>query len=814
MKRWLKILIGLFSFFILFSITSYFVIKNYLYSSVPNYNFEKKVTAINSDINIYFDSLAVAYIDAESEEDAAFALGYLHARERMFQMDLIRRAGAGELSEIFGEETLPFDRMFRTIGIATTAKEIIKQASPETKKMLDAYSRGVNYFLFDSGEKLSIEFDVLNYEPKQWKPEHSIIVIRMMAWELNIAWWCDFVYSHAAEKLGKESAKKVLPAFDEQSSKDIQNYSGEVSPLSSTFFKSAKEFRNFIGIRGTQTGSNNWVVNGNKSTSGLPIIANDPHLAFSAPGKWYSVVINSNSWNVAGVTLPGIPGIVIGKNNSIAWALTNLMSDETDFYVEKLDKEKKNYFVDGKWLSLKERIDTIHIKGGNIEIYKTLFTHRGPIIIGVHPFDMLFENSKKQNAVSMKWLGNEISDDYLAFYKLNHAQNKNDFISAIQNYSLPAQNFIYADAEDNIGYQAGGRLPIREGNPAFFFDGTTTKYDWKGFVSYSEMPRFFNTAEGFIATANNKVNKNFKYYISSIWEPSSRIERITELLNSKQKHSAEDFMLYQSDFTSPYAKKITPYIISAFDKIKINDKNLERALKILKEWDYNFDAFTQAPTIYTSFLRFFIKNTFGDEYDEKLFFEYSFVANIIYRTIEKIIPENYLSIYDDNSTDRIENRDFIIRKSLSDALTDLEKRISKDLIDWQWGRIHKVTFKHFFAGQSKLLDNVINIGPYGIGGDGTTLFNTEYSFFEYNGKISRFKTDLFANVLGPSMRFIFDFANPEEFYLVQTTGQSGNIFSAHYDDQTLLWISGKYMKINTNKNNFENLKQVIRLRKN
>lgn len=804
MSKKFKIIIGvLITVLILFFLGGFFLSKM-LYKTLPSYSGELKSNQIKNNLKIYRDSLAFPYIFADSDEDAAFAIGYVHAQERLFQMDLIRRAGEGRLSEVFGEETVPFDKMFLTVGIKRIAFENLKHSNPITKNLLTAYSKGVNYFIKNNLNKLPIEFDILGYEPYEWKPEHSLMIIRLMAWELNISWYTDFSFTQIAQKIGVEKAKEIIPDYPENAPTIIPKEISKYPLFKNDFIETDKQFRNFIGWSGTHIGSNNWVVNGNKSVSGKPIIANDPHLAFTLPGKWIGLIINSNNWKAAGVSLPGVPAIVIGKNQNISWVLTNVMADDADFYVERFDSSSKNYFFNDEWKELKVIKEKIKIKNQPDEYIEIKLTHRGPIVSDIHFFKQVSQSNNNLK-LSMRWIGNEISDEFYSSYKINTAKNWNEFKDAVSFFSVPGQNFVYGDKEGNIGYICGAKLPIRNTKgSSLAFDGTTNLNDWNGFVPFKEMPMLFNPTENFIASANNKTVKDFNYHISNIWEPFSRSKRINELLTSKEKHSVDDFQKYQTDILSPYAREITKYILNAFDGIKITDKNLETSIELFKKWNFKMEAFSQTPTIYASFLKHLLRNIFLDDLGEELFFEYCFVANVPYRIIYQLLAKNDSYIIDNCKTSAIETKNEIIRKSLGDALTELETKFGTKLQDWQWGKIHQLTFKHFFNGQNSFLDKLINIGPFGVGGDGTTLFNTEYPLVPYKGKVKSLVHNDYENILGPSMRFIYDFANPDEFYLILPTGQSGQILSEHYKNQSEMWLTGKTVKINSNPEKIKN----------
>jgi penicillin amidase len=803
MPNWLKITIGILGSLLIILLFAGIIFFSMLKKSLPKYEREIESEKISDDIFIYTDSFGIPYIQAQSDNDVAFALGYLHASERLFSMDLYRRVGEGRLSEIFGERTFRFDKLFRTIGISRTIKSNIYKYDKTTLSLLKSYADGVNHYIEKNKSYLPIEFDLLGYQPERWTEQHSLLIIRMMAWELNLNWWADFVYAELIEKFGKEKVSEILP---DVSSKDLNNIpvnKSSLSKLSDNFIQTNLALRQFLGLEGTQVGSNNWVVNGNKSVLGKPIIANDPHLPYSIPAKWYLAVIKTNQQTLAGFTLPGVPGIVIGKNDNIAWALTNLMNDETDFYLEQLDSSKNFYYLDNKWQPLSIIKDTIKIKNGKPEIIEIANTHRGPIISDAHQMTFFYNDNKKVfPAISMRWLGLEFSDEMFAFFKINKAKNFEEFKEAVTHFSLPGQNFLYADKDGNIGYVAGAKIPIRTNNSSTIIsDGTMSSNDWAGFISKNEMKFNINPPNGFLATANSNHFDNLSYYITHLWEPSSRYDRINELLKLKERHSIDDFKNYQMDFTSKYAEQIVPQMISAFQDVKIKDENLKTALELLDNWDYKMDVYSQTATIYQMFINQLLKNIYYDEMGEDLYNKFLFVANVPYRSLLKIMKSES-TWFNDVKSGKSTDKNYIIRKSLADALTYLETNYGKDIKLWQWGRIHKVMFKHPLSGAFKPVDKIINIGPFEVGGDGTTIFNTEYSFAKKPKMLSQFFNNQFDNVLGPSMRFIFDFGTPDEINVVLTSGQSGNVMSEHYKDMSHLWLKGEYLKINTSSDSF------------
>lgn len=794
MKKSTKIIIGIISTIVVlitaFYISSYYLLKSYL----PNYNGKTETELIDDAVVIYRDSLGIPFVISQNEFDAVFALGFLHAQERLFQMDVARRAGEGRLSEVFGSKTVPFDKMFRTLRIKKVVDEFFPLIDAHGKNILNAYADGVNFYLDEYEGKYSVEFDLLGYRPEKWQPEHSLMIAKLMAFELNMSWWSDIAISHLLQIFDEEKVKEIIPDYPENAPTIIPSNLSTAPSITLDLIRTDRDFRNFMGLTGTHIGSNSWVVNSNKSSSGKPIIANDPHLAFQVPGKWYIIVIRSDNLNVEGFSIPGLPAIVIGKNKNISWALTNVMADDSDYYIEKFDSSNTKYLLDGNWRDLQIEKDTIFVKDSlNAEIEIKL-THRGPVVSEAHAFNELFPNELQNKAnISMRWTAHEFSDEVKGILKINKAKNWNEFLDGVKEFTVPGQNFIYADDEGNIGYICAARLPIRQSvSPTLVYDGTTSASDWKGFVPFEEMPKLFNPAQNYIASANNKTISNYKYHISNLWEPSSRIERINEFLRSKEIFSEEDFKVLQMDFTSHYAMKIVPYILNAFKNAKVDDENLKTTLELLQKWDFVLDAKSQTPAIYNVFLVHLLKNIFEDEMGEELFNEYIFLANIPYRVILELLEKPRSTWFNNINTNEVENRDDIIRLSLVDALVFLEEKFGKNLATWQWGELHQIEFKHFFDGVNPIIDNIVNVGPFPIGGDGTTVFNTEYSF-----------TEPYLNRLGPSMRYIFDFSKPDEFLYVLPTGQSGHIISPNYKNMTKHWLAGNYIKIKTDKSSIE-----------
>ena len=785
MKKKVKILIGLSTALILLLIGTFVISYVALKSYLPNYEGELTLHGLTSEVNIYRDSTGVPYISAINNEDAAFALGFVHAQERMFQMDLFRRAAFGKLSEIVGNKTLKIDKMFRTLGIGKASIKNYSELDETTKKLLTAYSQGVNAYLH-SRKFHSVEFDLLGYTPEDWKPQESVAIAKLLAWELNMAWWSKIIKAHLLQKIPAKNVNEIWPA-------DNPNYPATISGLTNNlqlpeeFLTANAQAKRILGFEGSHIGSNNWAVSGKLSVNGKPIIANDTHLAFSLPDEWFVAVIKTKDLTVSGFTLPGVPGVLIGENGNIAWTETNLMSDEALFYYEKISRDGKKYFNNGAWKNLKIEQDTIHVKDSADVVIDIRSTKNGTIISDVHPYTILFPYSLQSKILlSMRWPALNSAFEIKAILDLNSAKNWDEFLEALKPYGYPGQNFIYADSSGNIGYLCAGKLfKLNTTEGERILNGQTAGTN-PGFVPFEKMPKIFSPREGFLATANNKVIKKFPYHIADLWEPPARIERIVSLLKSKKKFSVKDFQKMQGDIYSDYPKKVVPLLLNAFGRAKIKDRNLKLSLKLLRNWNYKFSRYSQPAGIYSVFFQKLLENTFKDELGENLFKEFVFVADVPFRAIKKIIGRKYSYWWDDKTTRAFENRDDVLRKSLVNALSFLENKFGKNPAGWQWGRLHRLTLKHPFHGRSKLVDKIFDVGPFETGGCGTTLFNTEFSFVKP-----------FDVTLGQAMRFIYDFAEPNVFYFTLPSGESGHVLSPHYGETTTNWLEGKYYKVYT-----------------
>jgi len=771
-----RILLALLAIVIVGMITGILYITGIKRGALPKYNGEILSSSLESEVRIYRDERGMPHIYAENEHDLYYATGYVMAQERLWQMDLIRRATTGRLSEMFGESMVQTDLFLRSLEITNKSKMILNSEDPEILDCMKAFADGVNEYIDKAGKKLPMEFRILGYKPDPWKLEDIANIIGYMGWDLaggNLT--ADIFNYKLFRKLGYEKGSTLVPDFKAVKSSVFPDFR-----LSDTALKSAEDFISSIdklkalGIA-SFTGSNNWAVNGSKSETGKPILSNDMHLGLSSPGIWIQIhQVIPGKLNVTGVAVPGQPFIVAGHNERIAWGMTNLMVDDIDLFAEKINPENKSqYFFDNEWKNMEVRTEIINIKGGDADTLSLSFTHRGPIVSGFRGID--------EAVLSMRWSGNDMSDELKGVYLLNRATCWDDFRTALSSFKSVSQNFAYADVDGNIGINTGGGIPVRKGYGSIIRNGETDEFDWKGYVPFYQLPTSYNPEAGYISSANNKtVSDEYPYYISFRFYPPYRISRIREMLEEKEKLGVEDFKKMLTDQRSAYAKLLTPRILGLRNMQASMPQAEADALTLLENWDYDMKADISAPSIFEFFRRSFSQNLLGDELGD-LFPQLPGTINDYY--IYKILQPGGEDEWIDNiSTPEKETLDDIISKSFSDCIIAISDSCGPDNRNWTWGSMHTITMAHPMS-KVKILDKIfgLNSPVYGVGGSNHTVCPYTYK--------NDFKSDD-----GASERHIFNTADWDESYTVIPTGASGVPGSEFYLSQTDTYINGRFYK--------------------
>ncbi len=518
--------------------------------------------ALDSPVDVYRDSNGIPHIYAQSTHDLFAAQGYVHAQDRFWQMDFQRAVGHGRLAQIFGDSQIETDQFLRTLGWSRTADEEFAAMSPEAQAVLTAYADGVNAYMEErTSIRLSLEYSVLkltngSYKPVPWEPADSLVWAKAMAWDLRSNMDVEIARAIISNKVGADRVDDLFPVYPDDrpvivpgdggttASTELPAVLAETNDLLVTVADRLDILDGLLGISGADIGSNNWVVSGDLTDTGKPILANDPHLGIQMPSIWYEVGLHCApvgpdcDLEVAGFSLLGVPAVVLGHNDRIAWGVTNLAADVQDLYIEKLNPDNLNqYEVNGQWVDMDVYTETLIIAGGKKTDVEVRVTRHGPIISDTYGDLEDFDETSgmalpDDYAIALRWTALEPTRMVEAIFGINTADNWNDFRAALSNWDVPSQNFIYADVDGNIGYQMPGRIPIRaEGDGRIPVPGWTNQYEWTGFIPFEELPSLYNPPEGFIVTANNAVvDDSYPYHLAREWSYGTRAQRITDLI--------------------------------------------------------------------------------------------------------------------------------------------------------------------------------------------------------------------------------------------------------------------------------------------
>ncbi|UCH95090.1 MAG: penicillin acylase family protein [Candidatus Aminicenantes bacterium] len=777
MKLLKKILIGLVAVIILAIIAGYIYIRHLATKAIPDYNQNVKLENIKEPITVYRDQYAIPHIYAKNEQDLYRAVGYVMAQDRLWQMDLLRRVTTGRLAEIFGETMLKTDLLMRALRITEKSQLLLSKTDPEIIKCAQAFADGVNQYIHRNKNKLPPEFSILRYEPEPWEVIHSMNLIGYMAWDLTEPWKAEFLLYELSKKVTPDKFKEMIPNLSLHETDIFPGfYLGNPGlELRASLLSETGKLAN-LGLA-IFSGSNNWAVSNKKSTTGKPILANDMHLGLFTPGIWYPMhQVVENQLDVTGVVLPGQPFIIAGHNLDIAWGMTNVMVDDMDFYRETINPENSNqYRFKHQWQEINTRTETFKTREGNTIKKELKFTHRGPIISG-------FKNLENE-VISMRWIGNEYSNEMRTVYLLNRAKNWEDFRDAVKTFIAVSQNIVYADVKGNIGLQIAAGVPIREGNGIDVVPGDTDKYDWKGIVPFEHLPYSFNPESGHVSSANNKtVNDNYPFYISHWFFLPDRINRIRQLLEKNEKLSIEDFKKMQGDFKSKHVQRYLEDIVKIIQQMKDLNALEKQALHLLSHWDGVLSKESTAATVFENLYMVMVKNLVKDELGEELYREYLGNKNLIRSLVANTWKNKNSQWCDDINTEARETFVQWIQKSFKETIQKLQSELGNNPGNWQWGKIHQLMLKHPL-GSVKLLNTLFdfNRGPFAVGGSFHTVCPYSYSF-----------GNPFVSDHGASQRHIYSPGNWDESLAVIPTGISGIPASPYYCDQTRLYIENKY----------------------
>ncbi len=760
------------------------LIGGYLWArgSLPELNGDIQLAGLQRDVEVIRDDHAIPHIYAESVNDAVFAMGFVHAQDRLWQMEFQRRVGAGRLSELFGEDTLKIDRFLRTLGVHRSAERNFANLAPDVQAVYQAYTAGVNAFLATRGGPLPPEFLLLGHEPEPWQPADSIAWMKMMAWDLGGNALDEALRARMAQNLSAGQIGELWPDYPEDGPAVLHS---DAAPTDLPWAALAAIFppRPPEGL-----GSNNWVLAGEHTASGSTLLANDPHLGLQIPSLWYLAHMSAPGLDVAGATLPGLPMPVLGRTANFAWGFTNTNPDVQDLFIERLHPDDpERYLVPNGSAPFETREETIGVKDGNDETFTVRETRHGPVVSDI--IGGSGEFLRAGHVIAFAWTA--LSDDDLsaqAATRIGEAEDWDGFTAALRDFHAPQQNIVFADIHGNIGYFAPGRVPIRRnGNGWMPATGWTGEHDWIGWIPTGALPRLFNPRSGRIITANNKVvGPNYPYFISRDWSPPHRAKRIAALLSGASSHSAESFAAIQADTTSRGAQALLPELLEITPP---GSDAAHAALNRLTAWNHVMTAEDAEPLIYMAWLRELMRTLFADELGATFNDYWSIRESAISGALK---PGS--SWCDDSATAAVEDCAWAAGRALERALQYLAERYGDNIDGWAWGEAHYAYSDH------EVLGRVPGLGPLfevrlANGGARNTVNAAGFTI--------RDEEKPFAQNHGPAYRAIYDLDPLGQSLFIQNTGQSGNPLSSHYRDFAEMWRDGKYVPLLMNRAQIE-----------
>jgi penicillin G amidase len=779
MKFFKKILLILFSIIVIVT-TSIF---GYLQYSKPNYEGNITIKNISKTTNVYFDEYGIPHIYAKTQKDAMTVLGYVHAQDRLLQMELLRRIAPGKLSEIFGTKALKNDLFFAGLGIEEASDKAISELdkNSETYKMSMAYLEGINQYL-ENG-KTPIEFTILGIKKEKFTLKDVYNTFGYMAFSFAMAQKTDPLLTNIRDKLGKEYLKDLGINSDFNFTK-IKNYEGKSKDYSEISKSVASLLDNspippFIG-------SNSWVLGSEKTKNKKVIFENDPHIGFSQPCVWFEAHISCPNFENYGYYLAGTPFPLLGHNREYAYGLTMFENDDLDLFQEELNPKNANEYktIEG-YKTITTHTKIIKVKDSTSVKLNVKETIHGPIMNG------LLATLSSEKPVSMSWIYTQQKNRSIeAVYKLSNAKNVDDFYKNIELISSPGLNIMYGDARGNIAWITSGKLykSDKSINTNFVLDGTNDVDDKKQFLDFTKNPHAINPPWNYVASANNQPEAFENYLYPGYYLPENRAKRIQSLVEPKNDWTLDEVAKMSTDNVAIIDKEIASRWLKMVDK---NSKSatILKSIKILENWNGSTDINEIAPTIYNKWVYFYLKNTFEDELGVDDF--NNFLGTHIMKQVIANQSQNATSIWWDNilTKTKKENQQEIINTSFQQAISSLEIQNGKNVSDWKWGKIHTLEHKHPL-GQVAILSKTFNVGTFEVSGSNEVINNM---IFVYSDNP---KSEIKA---GPSTRRIIDFSNIENSLSILPTGNSGNPMSKHYNDQAKMYAEGKFRKMKMNK---------------
>ena len=743
----------------------------WLRTSLPQTTGTVDVADLKQPVEIIRDENGIPHIFAQTKRDAHFALGFVHAQDRLWQMEFTRRVGAGRLSEILGRETLGTDKFLRTLGLYRLAESQAARLDGETREALDGYAAGVNAFLANHRGAWPLEFILLGHTPEPWRPADSLVWAKLMGLQLSSGWRGDLLRANLAARIGVTRLRDLFPVDGPDAPTTLSQMKGlRLDDLAARI----------PDMLDAQSASNAWVVSGARSATGKPILANDPHLGFAAPGLWYLARLTAPGWTATGATAPGVPLVVLGRNGHIAWGMTTTGGDTSDLFIETaLQDDPTRYLTPDGPKAFRTRTETISIKGDDPITITVRETRHGPVLSDVLPALKDLAIDEKVVALAATVLRDD-DTSVEAIARINLAKSVTEFRTASRLFSAPMQNLFVADISGGIGFITAGRMPLRRmGHGHLPESGLDGRGDWKGFVAARHWPQSWNPPEGVLANANNRLRPSDEgraYQYAWYWPESHRAARIKEFFRVPKTHTIEDSLHLQMDNRSLAARSLLPILIG----LQSGNGSDAEAISLLRDWNYEMDRRRPEPLLYAAWTRHLMVTLLEDE----LGAAFAGFQRARPRVIERILREDTVWC-DDVSTPQKEDCGVRTALALDRALSELKARFGGDPKDWNWGAAHEAVFPHKIFRRIPLLGQWTEGRIATDGGDHTLN----------RGQTGGGVDDPYRHSHGAGFRAVYDLSNLENSRYSLATGQSGNPLSDRYMEFLAPWRDGRYIHI-------------------
>ena len=739
------------------------------------------LSGLKEPVTVLRDEKGMAYIHAQDIYDATLAQGFVTAQDRLFQMELTRLFAEGRISELVGEKGKSIDIKMRTIGLYRNAKRQAKILDANTRRLFQAYLDGVNTYIKTRSDTYPLEFKLAGIKPEPWTIADSLAIMYYMGWDSAANLHTEIIAQMLVEKLGLNKAREIFPININPDDLSQESYKPKATAhrLAGLPLVSDKKIMSYLKNGSLSLGSNNWAVGPQFSPSGKPIVANDPHLdARILPGPWYPIGIITPDFRAVGVMIPGIPGMVIGRTDCIAIGVTNAYGDAQDLYIETVDPNDPDRYLEGEASLPFEVIEeTLRIKdkhapeGYREEKVKIRLTKRGSVISGVLP------GLKTDKVITMRWAPFETMEPSFGLDQVLTARSVQDVREALSHLNVTMLNFVFADAKGNFGWQTTGKLPIRSRGdgtvPYVVKDG---KDNWSGWIPYDDMPHLYNPEKGWVGTCNHKtVKEDYPYYYSSYFAPSYRYQRLKQLLSSPGMKSVDDNLKFHRDTMNLMAKEIAPVMA----RVLTSHEDTREMGQILSQWDYTDDPDKAAPTVFQDVYRRFALLVFQDELGKDLAKTMLGEWYFWEERLEKMVLEGTSPWFDNVETKgRVETMEDLFYQAALDAAEELGNSLGKNPNKWIWGKVHQVEFVSPIRREG-FGKGLVGGGSHPAPGSGETLCRGWYEF-----------NDPFGATHFASLRMIADLGDEDKVLAVLPGGVSGRVFNPHTKDQIKAYLRG------------------------